>query len=225
MTVLLGAFILSGCATTKPFDYTHFKESKPRSILVLPPVNQSTDVRGTYGYLATVTKPLAEMGYYVFPVALVDQFLKENGLPTPGEMHEASLAKFAEIFGTDSVLYLTLLSYGAKYQVLSSAAEVSVQGKLVDAKTGVVLWEGEAWARQASGGGGGGGLLGALVEAAVTQVANSASDTAHLLSEDTNAYLFTGEGLPAFQNHGKGHGGPPLLYGPYRPEAAQSANP
>ena len=49
----------SGCAT-KPYDYTNLRSYKPRSILVLPPVNESTDVKGTYGYLSTVTMPLAE---------------------------------------------------------------------------------------------------------------------------------------------------------------------
>ena len=71
--------VFTGCAT-KPYDYTNLRAHPPRSILVLPPINESTDTRGTYGYLSTVTKPLAEMGYYVYPVAVVNQFMKENGL-------------------------------------------------------------------------------------------------------------------------------------------------
>ena len=53
---------LAGCAT-KPYDYANFRAHPPRSILVLPPLNESTAVEGTYGYLATATMPLAEMGY------------------------------------------------------------------------------------------------------------------------------------------------------------------
>ena len=44
----------------------------PTSIVVLPPVNTSPDVKATYSMLAQVTHPLAEAGYYVLPVALVD---------------------------------------------------------------------------------------------------------------------------------------------------------
>ena len=73
--------VVVGCANTKPVDYTAFREHRPKSILVLPPLNQSTVVEGTYGYLSTVSRPLAEMGYYVFPVAEVDEFLKETGCP------------------------------------------------------------------------------------------------------------------------------------------------
>ena len=98
--------------TAKPYDYTNYRAFPPRSILVLPPVNEGTDIRGTYGYLSTVTRPLAELGYYVYPVVLVDQFFKENGMPTPGEMLQAPLGKIREIVGADAVLYVTLRQYG-----------------------------------------------------------------------------------------------------------------
>jgi hypothetical protein len=216
--IALVTFIFLGaCAQSKPYDYTNFRERQPRSILVMPPVNQGTDIRGTYGYLSTVTQPLAEMGYYVFPVAIVDQFLKDNGLPTPGDMQQAPLHKLAEIFGTDSVLYITLLEYGAKYKVFDSAASVHAQAKLVDAKSGTVIWDGEVFAVQNTGGGGG-GLLGALVAAAVNQVVSSTKDVAHLVSMDANSMLFTGQPRSAFEATGKARGGPPLLYGPYHPK-------
>ncbi len=46
--VLLVAGALGGCATVKPYDYTNYRAHPPRSILVLPPLNQSTDVLGPY---------------------------------------------------------------------------------------------------------------------------------------------------------------------------------
>ena len=66
--------LMAGCAVpTKNVDYAAFKASKPRSIVVLPPLNESPDVGATYGMLSQVTVPLAEAGYYVLPVALVDE--------------------------------------------------------------------------------------------------------------------------------------------------------
>jgi hypothetical protein len=132
--------LLTGCAT-KPYDYTNYRAHMPRSIVVLPPLNESTDLRGTYSYLSTLTKPIAEMGYYVYPVAVVDQLFKENGMPGAGEMHQAPLHKIQEIIGADAVLYLTLKQYGTKYVVLSSVTTVMAVGKLVDTRTGTVLWE------------------------------------------------------------------------------------
>ncbi len=202
--ILLLTLALAGCVTRKPYDYSAFREHLPRSIVVLPPLNQSTDVRGTYSYLSTVTLPLAEMGYYVYPVAEVDALMRENGLPTAGEMHQVPLNKLAEIIGADSVLYITLRQYGSKYQVLSSVTTVTADGKLVDIKTGKTLWEGTATAQQSSGDSGG-GLIGILITAAVTQVVNSATDPAHDVSSMANFQLFTT----------KDYG---LLHGPYFPK-------
>jgi len=197
------ALIVAGCAAPTPPDYTNFRAHRPRSILVLPPINESTAVEATYGYLSTVTFPLAEMGYYVFPVAVVDQFLKENGMPTAGEMHQIPLNKVHEIIGADAVLYTTLVQYGTKYQLLNSKTEVNVKGKLVDTRTGITLWEGMGVARQDSSGSG--NLIADLVAAAVTQVVNSSTDTAHDVSRSANANLL--------QLKDRG-----ILYGPYHPE-------
>ena len=98
LLVAVAGLAASGCAV-KGYDYTNYRAYPPRSILVLPPVNEGTDIRATYGYLSTVTRPIAELGYYVFPVALVDQLLKENGMPTPGEMVQVPLDKVREIVG------------------------------------------------------------------------------------------------------------------------------
>ena len=194
--LLAGVLLLAGCQTVKPYDYTNFRAHPPRSILVLPPLNESTAIEGTYGYLTTVTRPVAERGYYVFPVAVVDQFMKENGLPTANEMQQAPLAKVAEITGADAVLFLDLKQYGARYQVLSSTVIVEVAAKLVDTRTGILLWEGHGLAQQASNGSG--NILGDLIAAAITQAINKHTDKSHQVSRLANANLFYPEqtGLP-----------------------------
>jgi hypothetical protein len=194
-----------GCAT-KPYDYTNFRAHRPRSILVLPPLNESTAVEATYSYLSTATFPLAELGYYVFPVAVVDQFLKENGLPTAGEMHQAPLQKVREVIGADAVLYITLKQYGTRYIIFSSTTTVAAEGKLVDTQSGTVLWEGRAVAQEGSGGSG--SLIGDLIAAALDQLINSSTDHAHGVCRLANANLFT------LKDHG-------LLYGPHHPKYDQ----
>jgi hypothetical protein len=196
LPVLAAVLLLYGCQTVKPYDYTNFRAHPPRSILVLPPLNESTAVEGTYGYLTTVTRPVAERGYYVFPVAVVDQFMKENGLPGAAEMQQAPLAKVAEITGADAVLFLDLKQYGAQYRLLSSVVTVEVHAKLMDTRSGILLWEGNGIAQQGSGGSG--NLLGDLIAAAITQAINKHADKAHQVSRIANANLFFPEqtGLP-----------------------------
>lgn len=201
--LLVASLILGGCATTAPYDYTAFRLNPPRSILVLPPLNESTAVEATYGYLSTVTRPLAELGYYVFPVAVVDQFLKENGMPTAGEMHQVPLDKVVELMGADAVLYPTLVDYGSKYQLVSTVTEVRVKANLVDARTGTLLWQGTGFAQQSTNGSG--NFVADLIAAAVTQAINTTGDAAHIVSRQANDNLFRspGRGLP---------------YGPYSPQ-------
>ncbi|WP_137919614.1 GNA1162 family protein [Hydrogenophaga sp. 2FB] len=69
--VLTAAALLTGCAAPKAYNYTAFKQAKPRSILVLPPVNESVDIKATYSLLSHSSKPLAEAGYYVLGSATV----------------------------------------------------------------------------------------------------------------------------------------------------------
>jgi hypothetical protein len=205
LAAALFAWALAGCATTTPYDYTNYRAHPPRSILVLPPVNESTDVRGTYGYLSTVTRPLAELGYYVYPVVVVDQFFKENGMPGPGEMVQAPLGKIREIIGADAVLYITLRQYGTRYQVLASVTVVSAAARLVDTRTGTLLWEGTVVAEANSGESG--NLLGDMLSAVVSQIVGYSTDQARSLAEQANVQYAT-----------KDRG---LLHGPYSPRYGQ----
>lgn len=186
------ALMLTGCASQAKYDYSAFRQSKPQSILVLPPNNLSPDVRAPYSMMATVTSPLAEAGYYVFPVALVDQTFRENGMNHPGEAHDAPPAKLAEVFGADAVLYITVNEYGAKYMLLDSQVIVSASARLVDLRNGQLLWEGKASASNAEGrDSSGSGLVGMLVGALVRQVANNLGDQGYPVARMTSYRLLS----------------------------------
>lgn len=196
----------SGCASSPDTqDYRAYRERLPKSVLVLPPLNNSLEVQAPYVYLSTVTQPLAERGYYVFPVAVIDAFLKENGMPTPGEMHAVPLDKIRETTGADAVLYVTIEEWGQQYQVLNSKTVVRADASLVDTATGDTLWEGSAQATEGSGGNGGGGLAGMMIAAAIDQIADTVSDRSHHLSHMANHRMIFDE------NRG-------LLLGPRNPD-------
>jgi hypothetical protein len=122
----------AGCATKPGYDYSAFRESRPKSILVLPPLNDSPDVNATYSMYAQTTLPLAESGYYVLPVTLVDEAFRQNGLTAPADIQQVPLKKLREIFGADAALYIKVTHYGTKYMIISSETRVSAEAKLVD---------------------------------------------------------------------------------------------
>lgn len=172
--------IAAGCVS-QPFDYGPFLDRMPHSILVLPPTSDSIEVNAPYGCLSTVTVPLAERGYYVFPVAVVDAFMKENGAPTPNDMRAVPLAKLREVFGADAVLYLHVKEWGTSYQVINSHTSVVVQGRLVDLQSGVTIWSG-SYAAVHDSSQGQSNALAMLAGAIVSQIVHTATDAAHDLS-------------------------------------------
>jgi len=172
LLLFLAVVFTSGCTTTSPYDYSAFERSKPRSIVIIPPQNNSVEVNAPYIYLSTLSRPLAEKGYYVFPVSVIDHFLKENGLPTPAEMNGIPLDKIGEHIGADAVLYITIEDWGQKFQVITSTARVEAKLRLVDVRTGDVLWQATAQATQSSDNNSG-SILGAVLTAVVNQVAAS----------------------------------------------------
>ena len=206
--------LLGGCVTQTPYDYTAFKQSKPRSILVMPPVNSSPDVQAGYSMLSHVTLPLSEAGYYVLPVAVVDETFKQNGVMSADEAQAIPTAKLHEIFGADAALYLEITEYGVSYQLIASEVAVTAKAKLVDLRDGRLLWDGSARASSAENqNNNGGGLIGLLVAAAVEQIMNSLTDRSHQIAGITSARLLTA-GMP--------NG---ILRGPRSPQYAENDKP
>lgn len=191
--ILFMTYFVQGCATTPmPHDYSAYLDHMPVSILVLPPRNESTEVMAPYIYISTVTRPLAERGYYVFPVAVIDMLMKENGVPSPDEMAQVSLKKIREIIHPDAVLYMTVKEWGTKYQVLNSVSTVCLSGQLVDAETGTILWRGE-YRTVKNSSDGQQGIAGMLVSAVVHQIANTISDPTRDLARLNNNRMFLNE--------------------------------
>lgn len=183
-SLLAGALtllVLQGCATPpKPYDYTAYREAKPASILVLPPINATPEVQATPSVMVQMTQPLAESGYYVLPVSLVDETLKSNGMHTPDDAQQIPAAKLREIFGADAGLYVKVTRYGSVYKVLNSETAVTLEARLVDLRSGQLLWEGSATASSAEQNNNNqGGLIGLLVKAVVDQIISASTDRSH----------------------------------------------
>lgn len=208
--MVLGGLVLSGCATpAKPYDYTAFKQNKPASILVLPPLNGTPEVSATSSILAQVTLPLAESGFYVLPVSLVDESFRNNGVQTAADAQQIPAVKLREIFGADAALYMEIKRYGTVYQVINSETAVTLEAKLIDLRSGQLLWNGSASASSAEQGNSGqGGLVGLLVKAVIEQIANSLTDRSHPIAGVASQRLL-GAGRP---------GG--MLFGPRSPNYA-----
>jgi hypothetical protein len=199
--------LLAGCVSPPPaHDYTAFKEADPHSVIILPPLNNTPEVIAPYSVMTQMVTPIAESGFYVFPVAVVEQTFKGNGLTVASDVHQVPVDKLHSIFGADSALYITVEEYGTSYVVISSETAVTVSASLVDLRTGVQLWQGKARASSAEQrNNSGGGLVGMLVVAAINQIAETITDKGFEIAAITSNRLLSSDAYNG------------LLYGPRSP--------
>jgi hypothetical protein len=126
------------------------------------------------------TRPLAEAGYYVYPVTLVDETLRQNGVETAADAHDIPLDKLREYFGADAAVYIKVRRYGTTFIVVNSETVVQADARIVDLRSGATLWTGTATASSAEQGQQNqGGLVGLLVTAVVKQIVGTATDAAY----------------------------------------------
>lgn len=181
LAAAIGFALLTGCATRPaPYDYSAFNRAKPATLLVMPPVNDSPDVKATPAVWASATLPLAEAGYYVLPVTLVDETFRQNGVDTANDAHNIPYPKLRDFFGADAAVYIRVVKYGTSYAVLASETRVEAEARIVDLRSGELLWQGKAVATSAEQQQQNqGGLIGLLVAAVVQQVVGTATDAAY----------------------------------------------
>ena len=200
MAGLVTLLSMTACVASPPFqsyDYTAIQQSDPRSILVVPVVNNSNETDAADYFLTTIAFPLAERGFYVFPTNLVKRTMEADGLGDAGMVHQADPVRVAELFGADSVLFVEINKWESQYQVLAASIVVDFKYRLVDGKTGALVWQRESdfvWQRS----GGSGNLLGDLIATAITSAMDSVSSdyTALAYAANNQALLVAGRGLP-----------------------------
>lgn len=195
--------LLTACAAPKaPYDYTAFKLSRPKSIIVLPPINETPEVKASMGVMTSTIYPLAEAGYYVMPVSVVAETFRQNGMTQPEDIHALPFTKLHDIFGADAALYMHVKRYGTTYMVVTSDTTVVVEARLVDLRSGATLWDGTATASSSEQNNSGGGIAGMLISAVVNQIVGTATDAGFTYAGVANQRLL---GAPAVNG---------MLYGP-----------
>jgi len=191
--------LFAGCASRPPrYDYSQFRTEGPRSILVVPVINKSIDVNAPDYFLATIATPLAERGYYVFPINMVKSVLADDGLSDANLVHAGDPHRLGELFGTDAVMYISIERWDAKYVVLATTVTVELNYTLKSAHTGQVLWKNHqivAYQPQQNNGGGIAGLVANAIAAAITKAGPDYMPLAR--QANSGAINVKGMGLPA----------------------------
>jgi len=195
--ILLSIMMTASCAVQK--DYSKFRAANLRSILIVPVVNRSVDVTAPEYFLSTISIPVAEQGYYVFPVNLVKRVLEDDGLSDADLVHSAPTSKLCDLFGADAVLYVSIERWDAQYMIVTTQVTVDLIYTIKDGKTGDTLWEDhQTMVYSPQSNQNSGSPMATLIVMAV-QAAITKADPNYLpLAQQANAKAFTypGHGIP-----------------------------
>jgi hypothetical protein len=198
--LLIGALVaLTGCVNApKKADYSQFRTESPRSILVVPVINKSVDVNAPDYFLSTIAQPLAERGYYVFPLNMVKAVMADDGLSDANLVHSGDPRRLGELFGADAVMYISIERWDAKYVVLATTVTVELTYIIKSTHTGQQIWSSHqqiVYNPQSQSGGGLAGLLANAITAAIAKAAPNYMPLAR--QANAQAINLKGTGLPA----------------------------
>jgi hypothetical protein len=193
------ALLTGGCAANlpNPKDYTAFHKAAPRSILIVPVINHSNETQAADIFLTTMAVPLAERGYYVFPTNMSKKLIENDGLADPGLVHGAPTPSVAKLFNADSVLYVEVLSWKAKYVVTASVIDVKFLYTLKSGKTGDLLWQEEKEYQYSTSANSGNIFADLIANAVKSMLDNGRADYSPVAIQANNlALLPDGQGVP-----------------------------
>jgi len=174
--LVLITIAITSCTTTKPIlktvAYKGMYSEKPVSILLMPPINNSTAVDAKEYFHSTLIVPLANAGFYVIPPFLSMEILKKESAYDSELFFKSSVSKFGEIFGADLVLFTIINKWDKTYGNVS----VGVEYILKSTKTNEILYDRSGIINyNTSVSGGSGGLVGAFVSIAATAISTAAT--------------------------------------------------
>ena len=115
---ILACCLVSSCGmmstVTRGSQYAKMYEEKPITLLVMPPINNSTNVEAKDLLYTSISRPLIEAGYYVFSPLLAMDILKAESAYDAELFFESSLEAFNSYFGADAVVFSVIDKWAKK---------------------------------------------------------------------------------------------------------------
>ena len=146
--LILGVSLgLASCAEMEtksqayPLMYT---DAQPKTLLVVPAINKSTAADATDLINATLTMPCADAAYDVLPRAIASEVFALEGITDGSQIASLPMSVFANNFGADSVLFVTINKWDTNYVVIASNVTVGMSYVLMSTSTNEVLWSYDA---------------------------------------------------------------------------------
>ena len=122
---------------TRETQYAKMYEEAPVTLLVMPPINNSTNVEAKELLYTSISRPLAEAGYYVISPLLAMDVLKAESAYDSELFFDAPLTPFQNYFGADAVVFSVIDKWAKK----GTGIETKIRYVIKSAHTNEILFD------------------------------------------------------------------------------------
>lgn len=158
---------------TRESQYAKMYEEKPITLLVMPPINNSTNVEAKDLLYTSISRPLVEAGYYVISPLLAMDVLKAESAYDSEMFFDSPLTTFQNYFGADAVVFSVIDTWAKK----GMGIETKIRYVIKSAYTNEILFDRSCdLYLDLSIDSGATGVLGALVDLAASAINTAATD-------------------------------------------------
>ena len=122
---------------TRGSQYAKMYEEKPVTLLVMPPINNSTNVEAKDLLYTSISRPLVEAGYYVISPLLAMDILKAESAYDAELFFDAPLTVFNDFFGADAVVFSVIDTWTKK----GLGIQTKIRYVIKSARTNEILFD------------------------------------------------------------------------------------
>ena len=188
--IILLVLVLSSCGltnqVTRESQYAAMYDDMPVTILVMPPINNTSNVEAKDLLYTSISRPLVEAGYYVISPLLAMDVLKAESAYDAELFIDKPLTMFRDYFGADAVVFSQIDDWTKR----GFGIDTKIRYIIKSATSGEVLFDRSCDLyldlQQNSGGS---SALSQLLDLAVSAIATAATD--HIVAaRKANYYIF-----------------------------------
>jgi hypothetical protein len=128
------------------------KDHQPRTVAVLPFINRAESHEGSEAVRRGFYNHFSSLPFKDLELYRVDNLLRKAGLQDPVVINQTSPQELGQILNVDAVVYGTISDFDKLFAVIYSNVSVGAEIRMMDAKTGRMLWRGQHVTRIHEGG-------------------------------------------------------------------------
>lgn len=192
LIICIAAILSTACGTQKHITrserYPGIYAERPHVILVMPPINQTSNIEAKDLLYGSVSRPFAEKGYYVIPPILALDILKNESAYDSENFVETPLGLFNQYFGADAVVFSEIKKWNKS---AAFGIETTIRYFIKSTKTNEILFDRTCELHLSTGERvNGGGLFGVVASLAISAVKTIVTD--HIdAAREANQFIFS----------------------------------